>query len=341
MKKLLSVLAFAGLCQFAQAQSLPRSTPAAEKVSEKGIEDYVAAFKQKGEDIHSFMVLRHGKVVAEQYFGDNSATKPHVMWSVSKTFTATAIGFAVQEKLLTVNDKVIKYFPNDLPPEVSKNLQQLEIRHLLTMTNGQPTEPRPADFPNQSWEKTFFALSIVNEPGTKFYYNSYATYMLSSILQKVTGKTVLEYLTPRLFQPLGIEGAVWDSNPAGVSYGGWGLHIKTEDMAKMGQFILQKGTWNGKQLLAAKWFDEATRAHIVQSPQWVQPNADITVSDWSQGYGYQMWRCRHNAFRADGKDGQFIIIIPEKDAVIVTTANVQNMQEEINLIWDHLLAGLE
>jgi CubicO group peptidase (beta-lactamase class C family) len=187
----------------------------------------------------------------------------------------------------------------------------------------------------------FLALPIEHKPGTKFVYNSLATYMLSAIVQKVTGEKVIDYLYPRLFRPLGIVGAKWEVSPTGINTGGWGLYIKTEDMAKMGQFTLQKGKWNGKQLLPTAWFDEATAAHITQPPVWFPAGGDVKDSDWVQGYGYQLWRCRHNAFRADGANGQFIIVLPEKDAVIVTTANITDMQGEINLIWDNLLPALK
>ncbi|WP_199417030.1 serine hydrolase domain-containing protein [Chitinophaga silvatica] len=341
MKKVISMLMLAAtVTAGAQAQQLLRSTPAAEKVSEDGIEAYKKAVEESGQQLHSFMIVRHGKVVAEQYYGDNAADKPHVMFSVSKTFTATAIGFAVQEKLLKLDDKVIKFFPDDLPAEVSPNLAALEIRHLLTMSVGQEVEPNVNAGGTQRWERVFLETPITHAPGTRFLYNSIASYMLSSIIQKVTGKTIFDYLTPRLFKPLQIDGARWESNAQGVNFGGWGLFIKTEDMAKMGQFIMQKGRWKNKQLISKEWIADATSSHIKQPPQWMKPDADQTQSDWAQGYGYQMWRCRFGAVRADGKDGQFIIIIPDKDAVVTTTANIQNMQEEINLIWKHILPAL-
>jgi CubicO group peptidase (beta-lactamase class C family)/predicted glycoside hydrolase/deacetylase ChbG (UPF0249 family) len=320
--------------------SLPRSTPEAEQVSSKGISDYLKAVQDSGQDLHSLMILRHGKVVSEHWFGDHASNKSHVMHSVSKTFTATAIGFAVAEKRLKVTDKVISFFPNDLPEQVSSNLAELEIRHLLTMSVGHDTEPA-LDSSTTNWERLFLAWPVQQKPGTKFLYNSLATYMLSAILQKVTGEKLVDYLYPRLFKPLGINGAEWQSSPTGVNIGGWGLYIKTEDMAKMGQFMLQKGKWKGKQLLPAAWFDEATKAHIKQAPQWIKPGTKAKDSDWMQGYGYQLWRCRNNAYRADGYVGQFIIVLPEKDAVVVTTANISDMQGEINLIWKYLLPAIK
>lgn len=325
----------------AVTKALPRSTPEAEKVDPRGISDYFGAVKQSGQELHSVMVLRHGKVVAERWFHGHGPAIPHVMHSVSKTWTSTAVGFAVQEGRLKVSDKVIKYFPDDLPAKVTPWLADLEIRDLLTMSVGHATEPSVnRGEPGLSWEKIFLAHPIDFEPGTKYLYNSMATYMVAAILQKVTGQTVLDYLYPRLLRPLGVTGAVWETSPSGVNCGGWGLHIKTEDMAKLGQFYLQKGKWNGRQLLNEAWFEEATKAHITQPPQWFPEDGNPRESDWVQGYGYQIWRCRHNAFRADGAVGQFIIVIPDKDAVVVTTANIQDMQGEINLIWEHLLPAM-
>ena len=325
-------------------KALPRSTAEAEKVSIKNIKNYLADVKKHEQDLHSLMILRHGKVIYEEWFGDNAANKPHILNSVSKTFTATAIGFAVQEKLLTVEDTMIDYFPDYLPADVSANLKEVKIKDLLTMSVGHDKDPSGEVrklTESGDWERTFLATPVDHKPGTKFVYNSLATYMLSAIIQKVTGETVLDYLYPRLFRPLGIVGAKWDMSPTGVNTGGWGLFIKTEDMAKMGQFMLQKGKWNGKQLLSEAWFDEATTSHIQQAPVWTPNDKKIKESDWVQGYGYQIWRCRHNAYRADGANGQFIIVLPEKDAVIVTTANINDMQAEINLIWKHLLKGIK
>jgi CubicO group peptidase (beta-lactamase class C family)/predicted glycoside hydrolase/deacetylase ChbG (UPF0249 family) len=323
-------------------KALPRSTPEVEGVLNKGLENYLNAVKESRQDLHSVMVLRHGRVVFEKWLGDYNAHKNHSLWSVSKTFTATAVGFAVSESRLKVSDKVISFFPDDLPAQVSPFLADLEIRDLMTMSVGHEKDPTDAIRKQEtSWEKLFLATPILFEPGTKFVYNSLATYMLSAIVQKVTGEKVIDYLYPRLFRPLGITGAVWDSSPSGVNCGGWGLQIKTEDMAKMGQFFLQKGKWNGEQLLPEAWFDEATKAHITQPPVWFPKDGKPKNSDWVQGYCYQMWRCRYNAFRADGANGQFIIVIPDKDAVVVTTANIQDMQAEINLIWKYLLPAMK
>lgn len=324
------------------AKSLPRSTPENENFDGTVVKKYLEAVKENNHDLHSLMILRHGKVIAEKWLGEHSAKENHIMNSVSKTFTATAVGFAVQEGKLNVSDKVINYFKDDLPEKISDNLKKLEIRHLLTMSVGHADDPTyTVRETNGSWEKMFLAKELKYEPGTKFVYNSLASYMLSCIVQKVTGEKVIDYLYPRLFRPLGISGVTWDTSPTGYNTGGWGLYVKTEDMAKLGQFILQKGKWNGKQLLSEEWINEAAASHIKQPPQWMDQDKEYTESDWVQGYCYQMWRCRFNAFRADGRNGQFIILLPEQDAVIVTTANIPDMQAEINLIWEYLLPAFK
>lgn len=326
-------------------KSLPRSTPAAEKVNAKGIANYLEAVKKSGQELHSLMIVRNGKVVYEDWFGEQAADKPHAMWSVSKTYTATAIGFAVSEGKLKVTDKVMDFFPDKMPATINDNLKALEVRHLLMMSSGHDVEPRlQQENANADWLQAFFAAPFDHKPGTFYVYNSMATYVLSAIIQKVTGEKLINYLYPRLFRPLGIVGAVWDDSPQGINVGGWGLNIKTEDMAKLGLFILQKGNWNGKQLLPASWFDEATRSHIESLPAGTRKeNLKIRPqdSDWLQGYGYQMWRGRHDSYRADGARGQYILILPNKNTIIITTAQIDDMQAELNLIWRHLLPALK
>ena len=329
---------------------LTKSLPRAEATPQltKAIDKYLQAVEKEKQDLHSIMVLQHGQVIAEHWRSEGAWNKPHIMNSVSKTFTATAIGFAVSEGLLKVTDKVISFFPDECPATISPNLEKLEIRHLLTMSGGHDTDPtgKIRSSKNNNWVKDFLNTPFEHEPGTFFCYNSMGTYVLSAIVQKVTGQKVIDYLYPRLFRPLGITGIRWDESPQGINCGGWGLYIRTEDMAKMGQFILQKGQWKGKQLLPESWINEATTSHIASVPAGVRPEElkekGLTVknSDWLQGYGYQMWRCRHDAIRADGANGQYIIILPEKDAVIVTTAHIGDMQAEINLIWKYILPAL-
>ncbi len=208
----------------AQSAALPRSTPEAQGISSAAIREYIETADRDVDSMHSFMLVRHGHVVAEAWWQPESADKPHVLWSLSKSFTSTAVGLAVAEGKLSVDDPVLKFFPDDAPKNPSANLKQMRVRDLLTMNAGHQDELnwREADH----WVKAFLAHPVPHKPGTHFRYNTPATYMLSAIVQKVTGQTVLEYLTPRLFEPLGIEKPRWDNSPQGISIGGYGLFLR-------------------------------------------------------------------------------------------------------------------
>ncbi|MFT5522947.1 MAG: CubicO group peptidase (beta-lactamase class C family) [Pirellulaceae bacterium] len=311
----------------AQKVTLLRSTPEAQGVSSAVIREFIEAADQQVNSMHSFMLVRHGHVVAEAWWQPESAEKQHILWSLSKSYTSTAVGLAVAEGKLSVDDLVLKFFPEDAPANPSANLQAMRIRDLLTMACGHQDEVKLDD--NTPWVQAFLAHPVPHKPGTHFRYNTPGTYMLSAIVQEVTGKTVLEYLTPTLFEPLGILDPKWDSSPQGISIGGYGLFVRTEDIAKFGQLYLQKGKWQGQQLLPASWVEQATSKQV--------SNGSDPSRDWDQGYGFQFWRCRHGAFRGDGKDGQFCIVLPEQDAVIAITANTRDMQAELNVVWDKLL----
>jgi CubicO group peptidase (beta-lactamase class C family) len=320
--------------------ALPRSTPEAEGVASAGIMAFLDGIAAGDFELHSLMVLRHGKVVAEGWWAPYAAELRHTMYSMSKSFTSTAVGFAVAEGKLTVEDKVTSFFPDDLPEKISDNLAALRVKHLLSMAVGSEVEPTHAVVESENWVRSFLAHKISHEPGTQFMYNSVATYMCSAIVQKVTGQTVLDYLTPRLFEPLGVTGMTWETCPRGINTGGWGLSIRTEGLAKFGQLYLQKGQWQGKQLLPATWIEEATTFKI-QQPGGDKPDRPMANNDWLQGYGYQFWRCQHNGFRGDGAFGQFTIVLPEQDAVVVMTSENKNMQGELDLVYEHLLPAMK
>jgi CubicO group peptidase (beta-lactamase class C family) len=319
--------------------SLPRSTPKAQNVSSQKIIDFIDAVEASKHEVHSLMVLRHGKVISEGWWDPYKPELKHTMYSVSKTFTATAIGFAVAEKKLKVTDKVISFFPESLPDHISQNLANLEIKDLLSMSVGHDKSFNQEVFTTENWVEAFLNMPIANEPGTKFLYNTSASYMLSAIIQKVTGQTLLEYLEPRLLKPLGITGLDWETDLQSIQVGGWGIRVKTEDMAKLGQLFLQKGKWNGKQILPESWIEEASTLKIMQ-----EPNASaekMASNDWIQGYAYQMWRSRHNSYRADGAFGQYILILPEKDAVIILTSETNDLQGLLDLVWNNLLTAFD
>jgi len=307
-------------------ESLPRSTPEAQGVSSAVIRTFVEAADQQVIAMHSFMLVRHGNVVAECWWKPEAAEKPHVMHSLSKSFTSTAVGLAIAEGKLSIDDPVLKFFPEEAPAEPSDKLKAMRVRDLLTMTCGHDAEVK---FTNGPWVQAFLGHPVPFKPGTHFMYNTPGSHMLSAIVRKVTGETVLDYLKPRLFEPLGIENPEWGSSPQGNTFGGWGLKIRTEDIAKFGQLYLQKGKWQDKQLVPAAWVEQATSKQV--------SNGSDPAKDWDQGYGFQFWRCRHGAFRGDGANGQFCVVLPEQDAVIAITADTRDMQAELNVVWDNLL----
>lgn len=330
MKTLFLIALVVWNCSICLGAGLPRSSPEAQGVSPAGVLAFVEAADAKIDSLHSFMLVRHGQVVAEGWWAPYSAEYPHMLFSLSKSFTATAVGLAVAEGKLRVDDEVLKFFPEDAPAAPSANLKAMRVSDLLRMSTGQQTEPGRT--PNEPWTKTFLAHPVPFKPGTHFLYNTSATYMQSAIVQKATGQTVLDYLRPRLFEPLGIENPTWETSPQGISTGGYGLSVRTEDIAKFGQLYLQKGKWQGKQLVPEAWVEAATTRQT--------SNGSNPASDWDQGYGYQFWRCRKGAYRGDGAFGQYCIVMPEQDAVIAITSGLRDMQAVLNLVWDKLLPAM-
>ncbi|MCC6456048.1 MAG: serine hydrolase [Caldilineaceae bacterium] len=314
---------------------LPSSTPEAQGIDSASILAFVNAVEQTQLELHSLILVRHGHTIAKGWWSPYTAELPHMLFSLSKSFTSTAVGMAVAEGRLTVDDPVVDFFPADLPNEVSGNLAAMRVRDLLTMTTGHSTDPTRLvrSEPGSTWAQTFLAQPVERTPGTHFVYNSVATYMLSAIVQKLTGRTMLEYLTPRLFVPLGIEGATWENCPRGINTGGWGLKITSDDIAKFGQLYLQQGCWQGQQLITPEWVAAATSAQV--------PNGPSENIDWVQGYGYQFWQCRYGAYRGDGAFGQFCIVMPDQQVVIAITSGLRNMQNVLNLVWEHLLPAMQ
>jgi CubicO group peptidase (beta-lactamase class C family) len=317
------------------SRPLPRSTPESEGVSSAGLLAFVEAAERRIDALHSVMLVRHGSVVAEGWWAPYAADEPHMLFSLSKSFTSTAVGLAVAEGRLSVDDFVIGFFPEDAPAEPSANLRAMRVRDLLTMTTGHHEEDI-RDFPfaaDENLVKRFLALPVAHKPGTLFVYNTPASYILSAIVQKITGQPVVDYLKPRLFDPLGIVSPAWDASKRGISLGGFGLNLRTEDIARFGQLYLQKGTWQGKPLVPAAWVDAATSRQV--------SNGSAPGSDWEQGYGYQFWRTRHGFYRGDGAHGQFCIVMPQYDAVLAITSGTRDMASVMNLAWEVLVPALK
>jgi CubicO group peptidase (beta-lactamase class C family) len=310
---------------------LPRSAPHEQGVSARRIAGFLDSVERDGPEVHSLMVLRHGVVVAEGWWDPYRADAVHQLFSQSKAFTSTAIGFARAEGLLTLDDLVLDHLRDLAPAEPDPNLARMRIRHLLTMTTGHEAGIHAELFDLDDWERAALALPVAHEPGTGFVYTSAATYLLSVVLRRLTGQRLLEYLRPRVLEPLGIEGMRCDVSPSGVDNGGFGMSATTEDLACLGLLYLDGGRWGGRQILPPGWAEEATS---FQTPSHL---GDV---DWAQGYGYQFWRCRYGAVRADGAFGQFAVVMPEQDAVIAITSGTSDLQGVLDRVWEHLLPAV-
>ncbi|MFF3413871.1 serine hydrolase domain-containing protein [Streptomyces sp. NPDC002698] len=314
---------------------LPQSPPAEQGVDASGITAFLDAVEADPDiEPHSLMILRHGHLVASGWWAPYTPERLQLLYSLSKSFTSTAAGFAVAEGLLDLDRPVISYFPEFAAGITDPRSRAMLVRHVAAMASGHLTETW-ADALRLDRAETvrgFLLIPPDRDPGTVFAYNQSATYTLATILQRVTGLSLTDYLRPRLFDPLGIGETDWTRNRAGREIGFSGLHAATDAIARLGQLYLDEGVWEGKRLLPASWIAEATRAHVA--------NADGTPegarSDWQQGYGLQFWRGRHG-YRGDGAFGQFCVVLPEHDAVIATTAATDRMQELLDLMWRHLL----
>lgn len=330
-RSLLSFLALGlSLCSnlvLATPRPLPRSTPEAQGVSSESLLTFLQAADRQIEAMHSIMILRHGHVVAEGWWAPYQPKDPHELYSLSKSFTSTAVGFAVAEGQMSIDDEVLRFFPAEAPQEPSANLKAMRVRDLLTMSAGHQDETASA--PDKISPKSFLAHPVPFKPGTHFKYNTPATFMLSAIVQKQAGLPIVDYLRPRLFEPLGIESPVWSTNFQGTSLGGYGLRVRTEDIAKFGQLYLNEGRWQNRQILPRSWVQQATSKQT--------SNGSNPRSDWDQGYGFQFWRCKNEAYRGDGAFGQYCIVIPKLDAVIAITSGVKDMQSVLDLVWDKAL----
>lgn len=336
MKYALVTLTILGVAD-ATAQKLPRSTPEEQGLSSTAILNFVKSAEEKFDALHSFVLLRHGQVVAEGWWYPYSAEQRHRLYSLSKSFTATGVGLAIDAGALSLEDLVLDYFPKDLNVIPHRNLQAMRIRDLLIMSTGHMHDTIDDMFSDgdMPWVETFLALPVEYKPGTHFTTNLGATYMLAAILQRATGENIVDYLQPRLFEPLGIKGYYWQESPQGISAGGWGLRLKTEDLARFGQLYLQKGMWDGERILSEEWIKTAT---MLQTSTGSDP-----YSDWEQGYGYHFWLGRHNTYHSDGDFGQFCIVMPEQDTVLALTGGVASYktQDILNLVWDYLLPALQ
>ena len=313
-------------------QILPRSTPEAEGISSTALRKFAEALRGL-DSVHSVMVMRHGRVVAEGWKKPYGPETPHMLFSLSKSFTSCAVGFACTEGKLSLDARLVDLFRDKLPECYDPKFETMRIRHLLSMTSGHD-HCTMADMQHApDWERAFFRTTPVYEPGTHFCYNSGASYMLSAAVVRATKESLCDYLRPRLFEPLGIAPRLWELSPQGIETGGWGFNLTTEEIASFAQCLLDGGRRDGRQVIPAEYLAQATS---IQSD-----NSMNDQPDWKVGYGFQFWRCRHNAFRGDGAFGQYAIAMPEQGIAIAITSGLRNMQQILDLVWDFVLPAAQ
>lgn len=304
---------------------LPRRVPEEVGVPSSALLTLVDALDAHDET-HSLMVLRSGAVVAEGWWDPYRPDLPHDLYSLSKTFTSIALGFARAEGLLTFDDPVLSFFPDEAPTDPSPHLAAMRVRDLLTMRTGHHEDASGRTFTGRDFVRAFLSLPVEHEPGSWFVYNTAATYMLSAILTRLTGQRLVDYLQPRLFAPLGIAAPAWERCPAGIDMGGFGLSLRTVDIAAVGLLLANDGVLDGARVLPEGWVAEASRA-------CGEPQPGEFPVDWQQGYGYQIWRCRHGGFRGDGAFGQFCVVVPDHDLVVALTSGNADMQGVLDAVW--------
>ncbi len=317
-------------------QALERSMPLLENMPETVLDELLEMLIRNCEQLRGYLLTRNGKVVGEYYRPPYGREDKVWVYSVSKAFTATAVGIACQEGLLKLEDRAADFFQDRLPKEPGEYLRAMRVQDLLCMSTGQAVDAGEAMLAAEDgdWIRAFLEIPVVYRPGTHFCYNSGATYILSAIVKAATKEGLVEYLKPRLFRPLGFDQILWDKSPEGIEAGGWGLKARLEDLAKLGELYRQRGIYRGQRILEEEWVERATGACIDNSQN------DTVNIDWKQGYGFQMWRGRHNTFRADGAVGQYCIVMPDQNAVLTVLSETVDMQKVLDGVWDVLLPAL-
>jgi CubicO group peptidase (beta-lactamase class C family) len=314
--------------------NLPRSTPSAQGIDALGIHAFLDAVDTAPHvEMHSMMLLRHGAVVAEGWWSPYGPDRAHLLYSLSKSFTSTALGFAVAEGLVSLDDTVLSHFPELDEDITDPRSRRILVRHVVAMSSGHRSDTidRARALDPDDLVRGFLLLPPDDEPGSVFAYNQPCTFAVAAIIQKTTGLRLTDYLRPRLFEPLGIGEVGWIADGQGREIGFSGLHATTDAIAKLGLLYLRRGEWNGCRLLDAAWVDDATRAHIA--------NPDEPNPDWRQGYGFQFWMARHG-YRGDGAYGQFCVVLPDQDVVLAITGQSLDMQAVLDAAWEHLLPAM-
>jgi len=314
--------------------TLPTRSPSDLGVDARGLLALVDGLEATpGVEPHGLVVVHRGAVVARGWWAPYSAERPHLVYSVSKSFTATAVGIAADEGLLTIDDTVVSWFP-ELDAEVTdERTRRMRLRHLLAMASGHLTETldRAEATDPTNVVRGFLLTPPEAEPGSVFAYNQPCTYTLGEVVRRASGASLVDYLRPRLLDPLGIDVAAWQRDATGAELGFSGLHTTTDAVAALGQLHLQQGRWGDEQLVSPAWVAEASRSHA--------STAHEGSADWQQGYGFQFWVSTHG-YRADGAYGQFSLVVPEHDLVVAITSQTTDTRALLDLVWATVLPSL-
>ena len=315
--------------------TFPRSTPSALGIDAGGVAAFLDALESTPDvEPHGLVLLRHGRVAAEGWWAPYRRESPHLLYSLSKSFTAAAVGIAVREGLVDLDATALSYFP-ELDADVTDGRsRRIRVRHLLAMASGhrEETIDRAEALDPENTVRGFLMLPPDEEPGTVFAYNQPCTYTLAAIVRRVSGESLVAYLRPRLLDPLGIDDLAWRRDDTGAELGYSGCYAPTSAVAALGQLYLQRGVWDGERILDEDWVDAATRPQV--------DNPDEPNPDWHRGYGFQFWMARHG-FRGDGAYGQFCVVLPEQDVVLAMTGQSLDMQAVLDAVWRHLLPAVD
>lgn len=315
---------------------LERCSLAQAGIRAEGVRQFLDEVEKAGYHLHSFMITRHGKVAYECSWAPYRLDEEHLMHSFTKGLVATAIGILEGEGRLALDDKVVSYYPEYDLKDREGRLGNMTLCHLLTMTGGHGDVPDRHGCDDEIL--TFLNHPMKYEPGTHFMYDSLGTHMLASIVKRVTGCNLFQFLQLRLFDPMGIQGVYCDSCASGKDQGGGGSRMKTEDMAKITVLFLNGGMWEGQQLVPKDWIDRMTAVQFEESIDASNPDWE----DWRCGYGFQVWMCQiPHTFRFDGMYGQFGVVLKDYDASIVTTCGENYTQAVLRLMWQYLIPAME
>ena len=316
---------------------LPRSTPAASGLSSRAVSAMLDDLAARSVECHSLMILRHGHVVAEGWWAPYTADRPHLLYSLTKSFTSIAVGLAITDGLLSLDDLVVDVLPEHVPVDVSAQGRRINVHHLLSMTTGHAT-----DSLDEAWRlepgdlvKGFLRVPFTRPEGTHHAYDNSTTYVLARMVERVTARDLPGFLDERVFHPMGIDDADWDRVGNGTSFGFHGLHLTTEAIAAFGELLLRGGRWGDHQLVSRDWVELATRQHVATQHE----EGSVEGADAWCGYGYQFWMSRHG-YRGHGAYGQRCVVVPSHDLVVAVTGATEP-QDVLDAIWEHLLPGMD